>query len=351
MSDKTVSLTDAAGVAVAATRKMVGNTLVVDPETDLEPGTTYEFVVSSGLRTEQGIAVTENSSTFTTGAGGTVAEPGSGLALSRERVVFSAGGASSEDTQTLTLANVSGETIEIMSLGIGGDAAKQFSLADSSASSPRPGEARELALTFVPSSLGPQQATLSVESSDPVSGTLEVPLGGLGIEGQGGNLEPSLQWILDAYGLPINTGDPDPTSTPLLSAPTSQAVGGEVTAKTFSKASETGPVTVEVLAAFGVENDPVLEFGYYAAGQAGARTQLFEVAPDPGLNEQRLAPEITTSDAASSAAGSVDGTFSFDPGAENFGFYSFWPTNKFFGERYVYTEDKLNTFASAIPRR
>ena len=346
LSDKTVSLTNAAGVAVAATRKMVGDTLVVDPETDLEPGTTYEFVISSGLRTEQGVAVSGNSSTFTTGAGGTVAEPGSGLALSRERVVFSAGGESSEDTQTLTLANVSGETIEIMGLSVGGDAAAQFSLADSSTFSLAPGEARELELTFSSAGLGPQEATLNVESSDPVSGTLSVPLGGLGIEGQGGNLEPSLQWILDTYGLPIAAGDADPSSTPLLNAPTNRAVGSEVAGRTFSKASPTEPVTVEVLAAFGVENDPVLEFGYYAAGAAETRTQLFEVAPDPGLNEQRLAPEITTGGAVSK-----DGTVSFDPDAASFGFYSFWPTNKFFGQRYVYTEDSLNTFASAIPRQ
>ena len=135
------------------------------------------------------------------------------------------------------------------------------------------------------------------------------------------NLEPSLQWILDTYGLPIESGDDNPSTTPLVGSPTNTLIGDEVAGETFSKASPTEPVTVEVLAAFGVENDPVLEFGYYAAGQAGARTQLFEVEQTPTLNAQRLAPEIT---------GSADGTVSFDPGAASFGFYSFWPTNKIF---------------------
>jgi len=347
LSEATVSLTNEAGVAVPATRKMMGNTLIVDPATDLEPGTTYEFVVTSGLKTEQGMAIMGGSSTFTTGSGGAPPEPGSNLSLDRERVVFSAGGASSNDARTLTLANVGGENIDVSSLTIGGDAAAQFSLADSSAFSLAPGDARTLELTFTPSDLGPQEAVLTIESNDPVSGTLPIPLGGLGIEGQGGNLEPSLQWILDTYGLPISAGDADPDTTPLIGAPTDSAVGSEVSGKTFSKASPTEPVTVEVLAAFGVENDPVFEFGYYAAGRAAARTELFTVEQNPGLNEQRLAPELTISGPTSSANGNV----TFDPGAEPFGFYSYWPTNRFFGERTVYTEDKLNTFTSAIPRQ
>jgi len=338
LTDATASLTDAAGVAVPAKRNMMGDTLVVDPTTDLEPDTTYEFVVTSGLQTENGTAISGASSTFTTEPGGTTV-PGSSLAQDRPRVIFSAGGASSADTRTLTLTNVGDAIIDVSSLSVEGDAAAQFSLTDSSAFSLAPGEARTLELTFTLAGLGPQLATLMVVSNDPVSGTLPIPLGGLGIKGQGGNLEPSLQWIFDTYGLPIASGDADASTTALVSTPTNQEVGSEVSGRTFTKASPTDPVTVEVLAAFGVENDPVLEFGYYAAGEAGARTQLFEVAQTPGLNAQRLAPEIT---------GGTNGTVSFDPGTGGFGFYSFWPTNIFFGERYVYTEDRLNTFEDAV---
>ena len=316
---------------------MMGNTVIVDPETNLEPGTTYEFIVTSGLRTENGTPVAGAESTFTTAPDGDV-PPGDGLVPDRERVVFSAGGASSQDTRTLTLTNAGDEALNVSSVIEGDDG--QFNLTGSSTFSLAPGEARELELTFSPAGLGPQLATLVLTGDDgsPVS----VALGGLGIEGQGGELEPSLQWILDTYGLPIESGDDNPSTTPLVGSPTNTLIGDEVAGETFSKASPTEPVTVEVLAAFGVENDPVLEFGYYAAGQAGARTQLFEVEQTPALNAQRLAPEIT---------GSTDGTVSFDPGAASFGFYSFWPTNRFFGERYVYTEDGLNTFTDAIPHQ
>ena len=342
LTEGSVSLTDAAGTPVSAERTVTESTLIVDPTTDLEPGSTYTFVVNSSLQTENGVPVTGDSSTFTTAPSGDQI-PDGGLTAERERVVFSAGGASSQDTRTLTLSNSSTETLEV-SGAIEGDAAAQFNLADSSFSL-EAGASRTLELTFTPSGLGPQLATLVLTSDG--SPTLNVALGGLGIEGQGGNLEPSLQWILDTYELPVDSGDDDPTSTPLVDSKVNGFVGDEVSAQTFSKASPTEPVTVEVLAAFGVENDPVLEFGYYAAGSAAARTELFTVEQDPGLNEQRLAPELTLSNPASSAEGGV----TFDPGSESFGFYSFWPTNRFFGERTVYTEDKLNTFADAIPHQ
>ena len=130
LSDATASLTDAAGNAVEATRTMMGNTVIVDPETDLEPDTTYAFAVTSGLQTENGTSVTGAESTFTTAPDGTVL-PGDGLAADRERVVFSAGGASSQDIRTLTVTNANNETLNVSSL-IEGDAAAQFSLTGSS---------------------------------------------------------------------------------------------------------------------------------------------------------------------------------------------------------------------------
>jgi hypothetical protein len=47
----------------------------------------------------------------------------------------------------------------------------------------------------------------------------------------------------------------------------------------------------------------------------------------------------------------VDGELSFDPGAATFGLYSFWPGNRFFSERHVYTENRLNTFPEAVPHQ
>jgi hypothetical protein len=346
LTDATVTLTDASGTAVAVTRDIVdGDTLVVDPTTDLEPNMTYSFNVTTGLQTENGTALEPFSSSFTTGTGAIIdPSPDRYLTPLRDRVVFSAGGATTSDTRSLTLVNTGNETIDVSSLSISGPDAAQFSLADDSAFSLAPNAQRALELTFTPSGVGPQQATLSVQSSDSLSGTLEVPLGGLSVEGQGGNLEPSLQWIFDTYGLPIDSGDNDPGTTPLVEEATNELVGDEVAAQRFLKADAGTPVSVEVLAAFGVENDPVLEFGYYTAGSAASRQKLFDIQQTPTLNAQRLAPEV---DGSVDAAGRV----SFDPGSEAFGLYSYWPSNRFFDARTVYSEDRLNTFPDAIPHQ
>ena len=203
-----------------------------------------------------------------------------------------------------------------------------------------PAQTRDLSLKFAKSGNGPKLATLSVQSDDTTAPNLSVPLGGLGVAGQGGQNEPSLQWILDTYGFKIVTGDQDPSTTNLVNAPTESLVGQEVNAQTFTKASPTSPVTVEVLATFGVENNPVLDFGYYTAGDTGAQTEIFSIEQTPTLNAQRLAPVVT---AAGSGVVSGD-TVTFDPGTESFGLYSAWPSNKFFNKREVFTENRLNNF-------
>lgn len=346
LSQTTVGLTDATGAEVEATRTLSDDgALIVDPTTDLEPNATYQFEVTPGLQTEVGTSFEVFSSSFTTGDGpGTVPDPTRtrNLVPDRERVVFSAGGDSSSDTRTLRLTNTGNTAINVSGLGISGEDAARFRLTDDSAFALAPNASRDLELTFRPGGLGPQLATLTVTSDDSRSPTLEVPLGGLGVRGQGGNLEPSLQWIFDTYGLDINAGDNDPRSTGLVSAPTDGLVGDEVAAQRFIKADGALPVSVEVLAAFGVENDPVLEFGHYTAGAAMSRQPLFEIQQTPTLNAQRLAPTV---DGELDASGRVV----FDPGTAVFGLYSFWPSNKFFSRRYVYSENSLNTFADAIP--
>ena len=343
LSDQAVSLTDAAGAVVPATRTMEGNTLVLDPTTDLATMTTYTFAVTSDVQTADGTPLTEFTSTFTTGTDTT--GTGGSLAANPAQVLFTAGGSTSSDTRTLTLTNGGRETVNVSSLSISGADAAQFSLADTSTFSLAPGATRDLSLSFTKSGNGPKLATLSVQSDDKAAPNLSVPLGGLGVEGQGGNNEPSLQWILDTYGIPIQTGDQDPSTTNLVNAPMNGLVGQEVVGQTFTKASPTAPVTAEVLATFGVENNPVLDFGYYAAGNKGAQTEIFSIEQTPTLNAQRLAPVVT---AAGSGVVSGD-TVTFDPGTESFGLYSSWPGNKFFDKREVFTEDRFNTFTNALP--
>ena len=340
LTDQSVSLTDAAGAVVPATRMMEGNTLVLDPTTDLATMTVYTFKVTADVQTADGTALTPFTSTFTTGTGSGPSTGGS-LAANPAQVLFTAGGSTSSDTRTLTLTNGGRETVNVSSLSIGGADAAQFSLADAGAFSLAPGATRDLSLKFTKSSNGPKLATLNIQSDDTTAPNLSVPLGGLGVEGQGGQKEPSLQWILDTYGFKIATGDQDPSTTNLVNAPTEGPVGQEVTpAQTFTKASPTSPVTVQVLATFGVPNNPVLDFGYYTAGDAGAQTEIFSIEQTPTLNAQRLAPVVTEA-----GKGTVSGdTVTFDPGTESFGLYSAWPSNKFFNKREVFTENRLNNF-------
>ena len=91
-------------------------------------------------------------------------------------------------------------------------------------------------------------------------------------------------------------------------------------------------VTLEPLAVFGPQDGAgiVTRVGYYAAGNAATKTELFTV---PNASFQALQP-VTT------------GTLTFDPGNTAFGVYSIWPA---FWNRAVFSEDALNTFAGAIP--
>jgi len=340
LDETSVSLTTQGGTPVEATLNFDedSDTLILDPAQDLESNTGYEFSVTEDLEDEAGNAFQPFTSTFTTSDTGQPQPGVDGLQPDPTQLVFTAGGETSTDTRTLRLFNGGNEAVEVTSLEITGEDAARFSLGE--AQTPftlAPNETTSLTLEFDPSGTGPQLATLVVSSDDEENPQLNVHLGGLGVAGQGGNLEPSLQWIFDTFGFPINAGDDDPSSTPLVDEATNALVGEEVAAQRFRKAGP-GPVTLEVLAAFGVENDPVLEFGWYAAGDPSSREQLFEVQQTPTLNAQRLAPE-------------VDGNLSFDPATSTFGFYSFWPSNQFFGQRYVYTEDRLNTFTDAIPHQ
>lgn len=274
---------------------------------------------------------------------GSAGDPAGRLTLSRGELVFNAGGSIPRDLRTLVVRNDGAGTLKV-ALAVSGEDAAQFALRDPGPFSLAAGESRELTVTFTPSgSVGPHYASLSVDGGD--TGSAQVYLGGLSVVGQDGTNEPSVQWIFDTYGLPIQTGDADPTTSPLVDEITNSPVGDEVIAQTFRRADNSQPVTVEVLATFAVTDvEPVFEFGYYGAGTSvPALQKLLSIPIDPTLNGQRLEPAIIP---VAQAEGRV---VSFDPPAGAFGFYSFWPTTRFFNQRTVFSEDARNTFRNAIP--
>lgn len=277
-------------------------------------------------------------------------DPRGALTLSRDALVFNAGGAISSDTRTVRVGNTGGGTLSLNEVMVTGEDAERFALSPSGPLELAAGESRELAVTFTPApdgSVGPQRATLLLRSEGAEDAVQEVYLGGLTVTGQEGTLEPSLQWILDAYGLPIATGDPDPTNSALTDGVVNGPVGEEVWAQTFRRADPTKPVSAEVIAAFGVPDvAPVFEFGFYSALEAEpTRQKLLSLPTDPPLNGQRLEPVIQP-EVPDVEAGRV---VRFEPPAGPFGFYSFWPTTRFFDERTVFTEKRRNTFPGAAP--
>ncbi|MCA9980937.1 MAG: choice-of-anchor D domain-containing protein, partial [Anaerolineales bacterium] len=190
---------------------------------------------------------------------------------------------------------------------------------------------------FDPTAVGVSGAVLQIVSNDTGHPLESVSLRGLGRVGDGGTDEPSLQWILDTFEIGVDVGDDDPTTSEIHSdtstAKMNTYLGDEVVAQAFRRASA-GNVTVQPLAVFApTSSDPITEVGWYASGNPASAAALFTVGNTPASNGQRLNPAVV-------------GTTSFNPGAATFGFYSRWPV---YSDRFVFSEDPLNTFGSAIP--
>lgn len=257
------------------------------------------------------------------------------IVVSPDRVVTNdvAGGDPGVE-QTITIRNIGTGTLTIPSGGITltGTDASQFQIVNQPGlpTSIAPDASRTVTVRFNPTSAGPKGAILRVQSDDPDEAQVNVTLRGLGTQGVGGSNEPSLQWILDTYQIPVNVGDPDRANNSL---PASPLLGEEVSVERFEK-SGSGPVTIEPLAVFGPQgpNGVAAKFGFYRPGEAGNSQELFTVANG---SHQTLNP-------ASS------GGTSFDPGTGSFGFYSAWP---FFSNRQVFSEDTLNTWEPTAANR
>jgi len=160
---------------------------------------------------------------------------------------------------------------------------------------------------------------------------------GVGAAGEGGDAEPSLQVLFDLFQIPNNVGDDNPANSLLNSdeAKCRQTILGpnEITAPVFRRFDTTLPVSVELLAVYGpTDNDPVVTWGWYAKGQPEPTTTVLTVHNTQG---QTVYPQF-------------DGSTTFTPNAEEFGFQCSWP---FFASIYghIYTEDALNTFTGAVP--
>jgi hypothetical protein len=241
------------------------------------------------------------------------------------------GGASA--AQSVVVRNAGDQTLTLIGVGIRGTSAAQFTTSRPSLPAAlAPGASVRLSVAFNATALGPQGATLRLSSSDPDHQSTDVTLRGLGVRGQFGDNEPSLQWILDTFQIPVRTGDTNPASSVLDFPPASP--NDEVTAQLLVKAGP-APVTVEPIAVFSNAAEPGMRVGFYkypGSGSSITRTELFTT---PSTDVQTLNPRVT-------------GSNTFDPGADAFGIYSQWPA---FAGRITTSEDFRNTWEPDAARR
>ncbi|MDX6414364.1 MAG: large repetitive protein, partial [Gaiellaceae bacterium] len=258
---------------------------------------------------------------------------GAKITVAPNRLIFNGvQNAGSTAAQTVTVSNTGTSTLTLSGLSIAGANPSQFQISSQPAlpASIAPGATVNVGVVFTPTSTGPKGAVLQLVSNDPSTPTAQVTLRGLGTLGLGGSNEPSLQWILDTFQIPVNVGDPDPTNNDM---PATGLLGDEVSAQSFQKAG-TGPITLQPIAVFGPQSSGgnVANVGWYITGTPSNSTQLFSV---PNSAYQSLQP-VTS------------GNLSFDPGATSLSFYTAFP---FFSGRTTYGEDSLNTWEATTANR
>ena len=263
-------------------------------------------------------------------------EQGASVSANKSKLVGSqVTSAGSKQLGTVTFTNDGTKSVSVTAANITGAGAASFSRTVGSALpvTLAAGQSTTVTVGFDPTAEGVVTGTLALTLSE---GTVaNVALRGLGTDGEGGDLEPSLQYVLDVWGLGIDTGDDNDTTTPVHSDAAqrvSPTLGDSIDVESFKRFTD-GPVTVEPLSVFGpTQNNPVTEVSWYDVAAPASLKSLFSAGNTPAGNGQTVTP-VTT------------GALEFDPGESEFGFVSRWP---YFANRLVHSQDALNTFSGAI---
>ncbi len=291
--------------------------------------------------------------------GGDFANAGTVLVAAKDALYFSDTiAAGTSFTQVVQFRN-NGTTSLTLNPGaftISGTNAAQFALASSAPALPitlAPGDTINVPIVFTADAVGLRTATLTATATDGSVDT--VALRGLGTAGEGGNLEPSLQRLMDLFQIPVNVGDSTPDTTDIPA--TAVAGSDEVILNRLVRANSSLPVTIDVLAAFNgagtvpgltAAEDPnltSLNFGFYEPGQLEKRTNLINLR---NLYKQTVSPVFT-------------GSTSFTPTGA-FGLFSelynfretkplFAPNDPNFQARIAASETYFNNWESTSSRR
>lgn len=213
-------------------------------------------------------------------------------------LIFSGVKGTSSDAQTVTLKNTGDAPLELNTLALSGTDAAAFALAVPSLPLViEPNSALDVAVAFTPDVAGRRSARLQIAGSGGAAAS--IGLYGLGSEGEQGENEPPLQEIVATLGYAVEVG-----SSTLVLGDSDEPIGDEVIAPLFEKAG-TGPVTLEVVARYGPEED--FPYGFFTLD--AARPVLREVGLIEAVEAQKLLPRRTS------------GSATFDPGTDSFGIY------------------------------
>jgi hypothetical protein len=238
------------------------------------------------------------------------------------------GGAASA-AKTIAISNTGSSTLTLSGISITGADASLFSFSPSITTPANIGAGGSLNINIVfnppaANPLGPKMANLHLVTNDPDTPTLDLYLGGLTTIGEEGDNEPSLQWILDTFRIPVNVGDTNVATGPIegIVLPNSNNIAR------FVKAGP-GVVSVETLAVFSGDTfaQPAGILGWYTS--SSSLTELARYGSGDSGQHQEINPTVQS------------GVTDFDPGTASFGMYSQWPV---YPGRTVYSENALNTF-------
>lgn len=243
-------------------------------------------------------------------------------------------GGGSSNAQTLTITNSGIADLIISNFTLGGANAANFNIttAPGVPTTVTPGNSVQVQITYTASAVALQVGYIQIDSNDPDTPSFFVNLQGQGLAGTGGNNEPSLQAILDAFNININVGDDDSTTTPingdgaLANYPGNQ-LGQEVALQSMVVANPANPITVEVLASFAVNGNPPVIAGWYPTSDPNNRTEVFRTVQN---DDQTFNP------------GTV-GPLSFNNPGVPFGLFTQYPPAPWNG-RVAYSQDFLNTW-------
>jgi hypothetical protein len=240
------------------------------------------------------------------------------MSVSATQMVFSQPQGTTSAAQYLTLKNTGRVSISINSFTtVGGDHFRFAANAKYTAKTLAPGQSTSVRVYFTPLDLKVASTTLQIGTS--VSKTpFSVSLRGIGALGFFEPGEPSLQWIMDAYQIPIHVGDTNPATSHMDAGGASD----EVPIQLLQPASS-GPVRISLLSTFSWATNPVVNAGWYE-GTTGVLHQQFTVLAG----------------SAQSTNPSFSGTFKWYP-TTPFGLYTSWP-GQVHGA--VYSQDSRNTW-------